>query len=234
VALGCSRPSAKPDSESTSPANPAKSTDKVTKAAASTPNTPSPVILEAWPTIKSHCCVIEKRKGLNGDAHKIHTKYTVDILSRTGGEPRLIPPDDIVADMQELLIFARSAKRSLHQERQLRLVGETKHWVSVEVLETGDTGQKPIQRGYCKTVQIYRGKHAQLSDVLKKEHAESLEQWGKKQLIDLGYKDKYKFSSSSFVVRELSGEKQIRFCAPQINGVKFFLLEKPLPSEAWK
>ncbi|RYE82187.1 MAG: hypothetical protein EOO75_21075 [Myxococcales bacterium] len=95
------------------------------------------------------------------------------LLRNDGG--KLLFPDDLISDTRELYIFAKSAGRSMAQERRVRVVGEQGHLVSVAIEDRGDTGAgTPFVHMRCTTLDTRKMKPASLAEAVGEAEAKAL------------------------------------------------------------
>lgn len=131
-------------------------------AASSAPTVASPLV----PTKTAKCCRMDRREGVVGNEHAVHTSYASDVVL-TKSDKRIFGSDDVVSDTTELFQHARSMNRSLRQERTLAFVGEGPRWLSLTVDDRGDTGTgTPFRHSACKTIDPNNGHVLKLDDVL--------------------------------------------------------------------
>jgi hypothetical protein len=142
------------------------------------------------------------------------TRYSGDYLRRKDGE-RLLFPQDLISDTKELFQHAKSAGKSVTQERRVRPLGEGSKYVSVEIEDKGETGAlMPFLHSACKTVDLRTGRALKLEDVLGKDAAANAIAAGERAFAAAAGHEDYRFLSSSFAMIG-RGEKTVRFCSPR-------------------
>lgn len=142
------------------------------------------------------------------------TRYSGDYLRRKDGE-RLLFPQDLISDTKELYQHAKSAGKSVTQERRVRPIGEGGRYVSVEIEEKGETGAlMPFLHSACKTVDLRTGRALKLEDVVGKEAAARAIASAEQTFAAAPGHDDFRFLSSSFAMIG-RGEKTVRFCNPR-------------------
>jgi hypothetical protein len=215
VALtGCSRsaPSDAPVAAADSVA-PSASAASSTVAPAAAASAPSAKLAPPPPLGPMACCTMDVAEGSFG-ARGTFTRYSGDYLRRKDGE-RLMFPQDLISDTKELFQHAKSAGKSVTQERRVRPVGEGAKYISVEIEDKGETGAlMPFQHSACKTVDLRTGRALKLEDVIGKEAAAKAIAAGESAFAATGGHEDYRFLSSSFAMIG-RGEKAVRFCSPR-------------------
>jgi hypothetical protein len=167
--------------------------------------------------VKPACCWLDRAEGVFGPARGINARYSGDYLKRKDGE-RLLFPDDLISDTKELFQFARSAGKPLYQERRLKIVGERRGHISVEIDDRGETGATaPFAHSKCKTIEVRTGRSLKVDDVAGKDAGPALLAEGKRRLAQAPEHEHYLFVPTSFVVLEKGGHggPALRFCNPR-------------------
>lgn len=162
------------------------------------------------PTIAPRCCRLERTEGGFGPDKGANVRYSGDVLLRNDGG-RLLFPQDLINDTKELYIFAKSAGKSLYQERRLRIVGEGPKHVSVEIDDRGETGATtPFYHSRCATLELRKVRKATLDEVLPPAQATALLEEGKRRFERMPEHDRFRFVSASFALTASA----VRFCCP--------------------
>lgn len=162
------------------------------------------------PTIAPRCCRLERTEGGFGPDKGANVRYSGDVLLRNDGG-RLLFPQDLINDTKELYIFAKSAGKSLYQERRLRIVGEGPKHVSVEIDDRGETGATtPFYHSRCATIELRKVRKATLDEVLPPAQATALLEEGKRRFERMPEHDRFRFVSASFALTA----NAVRFCCP--------------------
>jgi hypothetical protein len=155
---------------------------------------------------------MDRTEGIFGSAKGIHTHYSGDFLRRKDGE-RLLFPQDLISDTKELFQHAKSAGKSVEQTRRVTIVGEGARYVSVEIVDHGETGVTPFSHSSCQTVDLSNGRALKVDDVLKGK-GEAIVASGRAKLDAAAGHEAFRFLPGSFAMVG-TGEKIVRFCAPR-------------------
>ena len=201
------------DAPSPPPPASALATPSADLGAATTASGAARARLSPAPTITMACCTMDRAEGQFG-THGVVTRYRGDYLRRKDGE-RLFFPQDLINDTKELFQHAKTAGRSVQQERRVRAVGEGPRWVSLDVEERGETGAlAEVVHSSCKTIDLRTGRALKLDDVVGKDAAAQAIASGEASFAELGGRADYRFSAASFAILGPSA-KTVRFCNPR-------------------
>lgn len=185
-------------------------------ASATPPAASSAVVAEGAPPaspITPACCMRDRAEGHFGPEKGVHTRYVGDYLRRHDGE-RLLFPHDLVSDTKELYQHAKSAGRSVVQERHLVVLGEGERFVSVEVTDQGETGAlMPFAHSKCVTVDLKNGRALRLEDVLGKPSADATLAEARRRFDGLAGHEQYRLLPGSFAMIGRD-KRRVRFCGP--------------------
>ncbi len=177
--------------------------------AVSAPVAPGPDLL---PSITARCCRLDHTTGGFGPATGVNVHYEGDVVRRMdGGE--LLFPHDLISDTRELYVFAKSAGRSLSQERKVRIVGEQGSLVSVVIEDHGDTGAgTPFFHSRCSTLDTRKLKSVALTDAVPADEARELLAEGQRRFDAAPGHERYRLVPASFALRGASND--VVFCCP--------------------
>lgn len=217
LVAGCAKDSSPGAPEPSGSAAPSASVGPAASASASASASPEEeppqAPLSDLPEITAKCCTRDRAEGHFGPESGVHTAFVGDFLRKKDGG-RLLFPDDLISDTKELFQHARSAGKTVKQERKLRIVGETERAVSVEVFDTGETGSmKPFSHSSCKTISLRDGRLWKLEDAVGKDHALAVAVKARIQFDQRNKGDLYRFVEKSFAL--VDEGKRIRFCNPR-------------------
>ncbi len=198
-------PSAPPVASSVGSSTPAPA---ASSADLDAPPAAPPALAEILP----RCCTVDRAEGHFGVPTAVHTAFVGDFLRKKDGK-RLLFPDDLISDTKELFQHARSAGKTVKQERKLRVVGETDRTISVEVLDSGATGSMvPFSHSACKTVSLRDGRALKLEDAVGKDAALAVVVKARIQFDERNRGDVYRFVERSFAL--VDEGSRLRFCNP--------------------
>ncbi|MCC6645608.1 MAG: hypothetical protein IT374_08565 [Polyangiaceae bacterium] len=196
-------------------AAPATSASAAPPASAAPAASSAPATAGAPPPtpITPTCCMRDRAEGSFGPEKGVNTRYVGEYLRRHDGE-RVLFPHDLVSDTKELYQHARSAGRSVLQERRLAVLGEGDRYVSVEITDKGETGAlMPFAHSKCLTVDLKHGRALRLEDVLGKPSAEATLAAARARFDAAAGHEQYRLLPGSFALIG-KGERRVRFCGP--------------------